>query len=416
MNRGESINHDRTPHSKHDIDYLLMIATWVDTFFEERKEAPPTSEELYSEIKRDLYPKLKSGEITLGRRSKEVHEMRQELRQTTYELKRSEFDSSVLKEGLVSSYEGHGASIQSGPGTGDIGGVACVGEITNAQDVFAAGLDQCHFICFDKKTFLNATGMPFNQEELAQIIREIAQAIENHDETPFFSLHFNSQSQLYPIIAPPYKDTFVGEVIAELDYFMKGFLNGGIQIDGKYIDFNQYTKDHVPDARYRSMHEMYIENGLTDIINGLEESLESFDSQFSISFRILSKIKSITKDKEIVHFEPDFTVEYTIDEKAEYAEKRRETQLLSHKDRKEYERLENVCKKMCAHIKETMPKLPIFQEHFNKLQVITALTYYLKAMKQLGITPDLHALPKQTRYKTPTTLPHLPIRDCQAKK
>lgn len=45
---------------------------------------------------------------------------------------------------------------------------------------------------------------------------------------PFFSLHFNEDGSLYPVVHPAYENTLVGEVISYLDYYMKGFFNGGV--------------------------------------------------------------------------------------------------------------------------------------------------------------------------------------------
>jgi hypothetical protein len=48
-------------------------------------------------------------------------------------------------------------------------------------------------------------------------------------------LHFNEDGALYPVIHPAYQNTLVGEVISYLDYYMKGFLNGGV-FDKQFIE------------------------------------------------------------------------------------------------------------------------------------------------------------------------------------
>jgi hypothetical protein len=48
-------------------------------------------------------------------------------------------------------------------------------------------------------------------------------------------LHFNEDGALYPVIHPAYQNTLVGEVISYLDYYMKGFLNGGV-FDKRFIE------------------------------------------------------------------------------------------------------------------------------------------------------------------------------------
>ena len=65
-------------------------------------------------------------------------------------------------------------------------------------------------------------------ELLNQLMREIAIGIYVHDAVPFFSLHFNAEQHMVPVIHPVYDNTLVGKVISLLDYFMKGYLNGGV--------------------------------------------------------------------------------------------------------------------------------------------------------------------------------------------
>ena len=57
---------------------------------------------------------------------------------------------------------------------------------------------------------------------------ELSVGIYRDKTLPFFSLHFNEDGALYPVIHPSYQNTLVGVVISYIDYYMKGFLNGGV--------------------------------------------------------------------------------------------------------------------------------------------------------------------------------------------
>lgn len=80
------------------------------------------------------------------------------------------------------------------------------------------------------------------------------------------------------MIHPAYQKTLVGEVISYLDYYMKGFLNGGIfpqaflekwdvtmntsreHLKANLIDLKAYAKQHG--IKYHSLREMMAEQGL----------------------------------------------------------------------------------------------------------------------------------------------------------
>lgn len=59
------------------------------------------------------------------------------------------------------------------------------------------------------------------------IYREISNGINIMNELPFVSLHFNNNHLLYSVMGPYYRNTLVGNVLAYMDYFLKGFVNGG---------------------------------------------------------------------------------------------------------------------------------------------------------------------------------------------
>lgn len=64
------------------------------------------------------------------------------------------------------------------------------------------------------------------EEEVMQVLRDVAKGVYIYDALPFFSLHFNRHLTSYPVIHPVYRNTLTGEAIAMLDYYMKGFTTG----------------------------------------------------------------------------------------------------------------------------------------------------------------------------------------------
>ena len=108
-----------------------------------------------------------------------------------------------------------------------------------------------------------------------QMLRELTLGIYVHDTIPFFSLHFNADSNMYSVIHPAYQNTLVGRVISMLDYYMKGFLNGAsfyeefVQqwqtsktqnpalLKSKLIDLHAYCQEHLGiEQHYYSIREL----------------------------------------------------------------------------------------------------------------------------------------------------------------
>lgn len=138
------------------------------------------------------------------------------------------FQQLMQQTKLTDSYNithrGNPVPARGGTG-GTIGGVACgVDYIQGLFDGPEAVFEQCHYFCVP----LIEGQIPFSQEQLRQILRELAIGIYMHGTVPFFSLHFNQDAELFSVIHPAYQNTLVGRVIGMLDYFMKGYLNGGV--------------------------------------------------------------------------------------------------------------------------------------------------------------------------------------------
>ncbi len=85
--------------------------------------------------------------------------------------------------------------------------------------------------------------IPFSDDQLLKLTHELYQGIYNEETFPFFSLHFNTDGTMYPVIHPVYQNTIVGSVIGFLDYYMKGYLNGGFFHQNDVKEWNK-TKNY----------------------------------------------------------------------------------------------------------------------------------------------------------------------------
>ncbi|MGB7128254.1 MAG: hypothetical protein WBD50_04085, partial [Candidatus Rhabdochlamydia sp.] len=136
-----------------------------------------------------------------------------------------------LTDSYNTTHRGNPVPAKGGTG-GTIGGVACgVDYIQGLFDKAESVFEKDHYFCVP----LIDGQIPFSQEQLRQILRELAIGIYMHGAVPFFSLHFNQNAELFSVMDPAYQNTMVGRVIGMLDYFMKGYLNGGV-FQEEFID------------------------------------------------------------------------------------------------------------------------------------------------------------------------------------
>jgi len=281
--------------------------------------------------------------------------------------------------------------------------------------------------------FIDAPGnrLPFPPTALWQIGSEIRDTTYIYNTNPFYSLHPNKAGGMYPVIHPALKNTLVGEVIAFLDYFMKGFLNGGVfsksflmqwhktaNLDRKYlrehlIDLKKYCKKHMKGFSYTSLREqMYklgVEIPLDEIdIDGDENSV--YKTKFRTSFRIIAKQDGIYQQGNVFYIKPDFDVEYTIEPMPDYQE-----HLNQHFQKhgcypQSYQKLGIVYAQAAKIIKEKMPQIPLFTEYFKMLGIINFFCYYFHTLKANGQYPVLPAKTPAYNQQCPKLFPPLPVR------
>ena len=80
-------------------------------------------------------------------------------------------------------------------------------------------------------TFRSLCAPRFQRESLhtyfQTIVSEVQAGLQHTRQLPFVSLHFNENALLYSVMHPFYRHTLLGSVLTYLDYFLKGFVNGG---------------------------------------------------------------------------------------------------------------------------------------------------------------------------------------------
>ncbi len=335
----------------------------------------------------------------------------------------SDFASLLQSTGLVGSYNAYNSRELRvlSKLCNDIGGVATsVGLLkglrNSVEDVM------CERTAIAMK--LKYGRVPFESAQLRQLIRELTQAIFIHETFPFFSLHFNDEGELYPVLHPAYQNTLVGEVIGYLDYFLKSFLNGGTYDIAFLRDWHktrnhdlEYLRQHVMDIKaiakahgikYVSSRELLQREKLDHLAEG--EDASKYGMKFMTSFRIISERGEVQKSGDTFMVDPDFRVEHSVDLRPDYAELlRRETEL-NGTPPEEFEKLQSVYKQMAKSVHDVMPKLPFCRDYFQMLGVINFLCYLINTYKSMGRQLDLESIPSPEQAEFPPVLPPIPVR------
>lgn len=307
-----------------------------------------------------------------------------------YNLSLAEFRSVLSSTSLIASYN----SVHSSASVRavldfyrEIGGVgtevACITDLVNSETQIEA---EDYQLCFSQDD------LPVENHLLVQIAHELYQGYFTHKTLPFFSLHFNKDGALYPVIHPAYQNTLVGKIIGFLDYWMKGFLNGGIfdedflatwhtegnrdetWLKSQLIHLNDYCKRHTPDLDYASLRERQSRAGVKEEAKGRNSA---YTQPFMTSFRIIAYQKSIRRHENVLLPEPAFRVEYTIEPMPDYAQylEAHKTQHGSYPE--EYEILRQSYESFAEEVREKMPQLPFCRDFFKLLGVMNALCYFV---------------------------------------
>ncbi len=248
---------------------------------------------------------------------------------------------------------------------------------------------------------------PFSNQWLQQIIRELAQNVYIHNTFPFYSLHFTKEGTLYSVIHPAYQNTLVGKVIGMIDYFMKGYLNGGYFNEADLIRFAGDKSSWINNVdqlkpSIQSMDALYQEtfkddSEYTPLIQLLQKyhikqygwkiddtTLDKIQQRFQISFRIIAKQEQIEKHDSTLLFHGGMDVLFTIE-----CHRGALGQVEQYEASDEYQKLQLFCKTVANDIKTRLAQLPPCQDYFKMLDVICALSYYFSSLKRQGMVPKL---------------------------
>lgn len=331
------------------------------------------------------------------------------------------FSLGLMATNLVSSYNSyHGgySSIYSAWGSyGDIGGVA--GETAIIIDLINS---EAHAAAKDYYLCMPAQDLPFAEELVEQIQQELNKAYFEDQTLPFFSLHFNQQGFLYPIIHPAYQNTLIGEIIGLLDYWMKGYLNGGIfdaeflklwhetaNCDEQYLrskmtDLKKYCKDNALDLRYISLRELECRYGVES------DNASAYKQPFMTSFRIIAYQEKIERYDNILIPHPTFKVEYSVDMMPDYKQYVESYQKEQGCLPPNHERMLQCYELFAREVKEKMPQLPFCRDFFKLLGLINSMSYFYKTLEKMGKRPIVSTNPPQHVYNFPKSMPPIPVR------
>ena len=361
------------------------------------------------------------------------------------------FAEGLQQNGLVGSYNmgkpGSEIADKGCYGRREIGGVGQnVGIIQGLFSHYNDFKEKQHFF------YIPTTNgeLSFSQDELSQIIREVAVCEYVDEALGFFCLGVNADHNLYPIPPPVLQDTLVGRSLALLDYYLKGFLNGTF-FDEAFIDEWQETKSQDPDylkANCISMHEYCLkhlghssyfsirqsidftkkqeeeaqiaseekekESEGTHPRASAEPAIFSDHSGFRCSFRIIAKQKeTIGKLGNMFSVDGDFDVLYRLLPDPAYEEELKKYRYQFKTDPPSYKRLVYVYEEMSRQIKTVMPQLPKFRKLFDMLKVVNFFSYYFRTLKQNQKIPFFESQPAHTNFAIPPLFPHLPIQTKQ---
>jgi len=357
---------------------------------------------------------------------------------------KKQFHETLNKTGLVDSYNSShpDSPAPKGTGGGEIGGVGCAVELIG-------GLFDSPESLFERKhSFFipefQGEEIPFTSQEMCQILHELTRGIYIHETVPFFSLHFTGDKNAYPVIHPAYENTLVGQVFSLLDYFMKGYTNGGVFTEsflkkwqaspfeikdtdrvwqelidiGAYVRLNLKGEDQTysPNSfRLKSLELDFDEK--TEQFSRKQKVTTKFNfydyTKFNNSFRIIAKQKSIEKTEDLFRINSDFEVLYTIEPDPDYKDAL-DDHLLNYGQYPEaYLNLVKSYEEMKGQIHDHMVKLPFAKKYFAMLGVINFFCYYLTTLKKhrkMPVLPDVALVAAQCPALFPP-LPYLTIRE-----
>jgi len=334
----------------------------------------------------------------------------------------SEFNLTLIATGLINSYNAYnfGSYMYSPWGSyGFIGGVATeVSTISDMIDSKAHALADAWYLCFPSKN------LPLKEGMVEQIESELAIAFEQKT-LPFFSLHFNQNGFLYPVMHPCFQNTLIGLIIGLLDYWMKGYLNGGIYdeaflkiwdqdtkancdetfLRSKMTDLKEYCQKNKLTLDYLSLREMESRDGVKD-----KRSHSAYKQPFMTSFRIIAEVEKFERQDNILIPHTTFRVESSVEMMPDYKQYVESYQKQHGTLPPEYNQTLRCYDKFAEEVKHKMPKLPFCSDYFKLLGVIVSLCYVYTTLEKMGKKPVVIPSTSENDYSFPKAMPPIPVR------
>ncbi len=272
--------------------------------------------------------------------------------------------------------------------------------------------------------------MPCTDLQLKQIMHALYHAIYDNATQILFSLDFNTEKFMWPLLHPAFQNTLVGDVAGLLDYWMKGFCNGGTYSADFIRQWHktantdkQALKLHLIDLKteyakigikYVSLREAMAEAGLEGEDFSMDDDPTSpYKTKFRTSFRLKFYVESVQGKDGVFLFEPSFRVEHTLEPMPDY-KKYLESYKAEHGNYPEdYLKLQAIYEKTKNDIFEQMPLLPMFRDYFEMMKIITQLSYHFTTLQEMGLEPNLVPIENLPLIETPKSFPPLPVRQYQ---
>ena len=282
--------------------------------------------------------------------------------------------------------------------------------------------------------FLNLKNEKFTSinQVFETILTEIYGGFIGEGILPYVSLNFNNSGLLYSIMPNYYKKTLTGNILGYLDYFLKGFVNGGFFKESfsnewyknKNTDFSYLNSNFINLKKYIFLnkskipnHEIYLT--VYDLGEKISEE-NNGDAVYKNSlsaFRIIGIINdNILVNNNIIIPNCSFRTESDFNVFPDYKINKPLFNSFNNEEKSELEKTEEAIKKMKVIIKILMPQIPYFRGYFYILDMITFAIHYISTLDANAIFPDFsQSILMKSKGKSyvsllPPVFPPLPIK------
>ncbi|MFS8564297.1 MAG: hypothetical protein LVR00_08355 [Rhabdochlamydiaceae bacterium] len=259
----------------------------------------------------------------------------------------------------------------------------CTGIISNLFDDPHALQRQEHAFFIPCEGALSLT-----QEEIQQLLCELARGIFLHDQVPFFSLHANFNLTHYPVVQPIYQG-LIGYFLSMLDYYMKG-LSANRFYSEEFI--LEWSKNPLIDEALFSKNSLKFSDYCGEEIYSLDEIIEQLTKKqatggvsqerkiknYQAGVTIVAKQNAIHYTDGLFILDGDFDLVPHLYPASPLPGEEAYHALLS-----------NACDILCAQTKRVLTSLPFLKKHCEALSIINFFSYYFNTLKKAGQVPSL---------------------------